>query len=276
MISIICRCFNVNKYINKCIQSILNQSYQNFEIVCVNDCSTDDTLDILQKYKDNRIKIISHNKNLGIGYASITGINNCNGDWISFVDPDDWIEKDFLYNLLNCAINTNSDVVGCSTLHYDSNYNTLTKYNWTYDSEMSYYDNDKRKYDKHGLTFNNKLIKSCLFNNIIFTPYKLYEDNCNMAKIMFKANKYTVIPYKGYNYLHRNNSLTSKGDNIIYRLLVYKDWLEYSQTENWLNFLDINYNILQSYKIYFNINKNKIQKEYPWEYNELLNFCKLC
>lgn len=80
MISIICRCFNVNKYINKCIQSILDQSYQNFEIVCVNDCSTDNTLDILQKYKDDRIKIISHNKNLGIGYASITGINNCNGD----------------------------------------------------------------------------------------------------------------------------------------------------------------------------------------------------
>lgn len=59
-------------------------------------------------------------------------------------------------------------------------------------------------------------------------------------------------------------------------MLVYKDWLEYSQDENWLNFLDINYNTLQSYKIYFNINKNKIQKEYPWEYNELLNFCKLC
>ena len=80
MISIICRCFNVNKYINKCIQSILDQSYQNFEIVCINDCSTDNTLDILQKYKDNRIKIISHNENSGIGYASITGINNCNGD----------------------------------------------------------------------------------------------------------------------------------------------------------------------------------------------------
>ncbi len=61
------------------------------------------------------------------------------------------------------------------------------------------------------------------------------------------ANKYTVIPYKGYNYLHRNDSLTSKGDNIIYRLLVYKDWLEYSQNENWLNFLDINYNILIKY-----------------------------
>lgn len=276
MISIICRCFNMRKYIDKCITSILNQSYKDFEIIIVDDCSTDNTIKILSQYNDPRIKIIKHDINKGIGFATKTGIENSSGEWLSFIDPDDWVEYDFLKNLYFCAIENNSDVVGCSTIHYDNKYNILKDYSWIYDSRKTYYGYDKRIKDKHGLTFNNKLIKSELLKELSITPLRLYEDNCNMAKAMFKANKYTVIPYKGYNYLHRNGSLTSNGNNILYRLLVLMDWWNYSQDIEWINFMDLNNPMNKVYKIYFNINKEHIKTEYPEIYYKLIKFCKLC
>lgn len=276
MISIICRCYNVEKYISKCINSILNQSYKDFELLIINDASTDSTLEIVKSFKDHRIKIYSHIINKGIGEGTITGINNATGVWLSFIDPDDWVEPDFLKILINTAEKTKSDVVGCSTRHYDENYEILKDYTWIYDNQHTYYFKDKITYDKHGLTFNNKLIKKELFNNVIINPLRLYEDYCNMAKAMYKANNYTVIPYIGYNYLHRSNSLTAEGNNILYRLLVYKDWLDYSNDKDWLDFCNANSKINKAYKIWFNLNKDIIRVKYPDYFNELEPICKLC
>ena len=94
-ISVIVIMYNVEKYIEKCLDSIINQTYTNLEIICINDGSTDNSLDIVKKYakRDNRIKIISYNYNSGPSFARNTGILESTGDFISFIDGDDQLVK---------------------------------------------------------------------------------------------------------------------------------------------------------------------------------------
>ena len=93
LISIIVPVYNVEKYLEQCLESLLNQTYKNIEIIVVNDGSTDQSLDILKKYsfKDNRIKLYSQ-KNQGISAARNTALEHINGKYVMFVDSDDWIE----------------------------------------------------------------------------------------------------------------------------------------------------------------------------------------
>lgn len=112
-ISVIIPCYNASKYIDKCIKSILKQTFKNFEIICINDCSTDDTLQKLYLYaeKCSKIHIISHKINKGLIQARITGINNSNGEYITFVDSDDYVKKDYLYKLYQATENDKIDLI---------------------------------------------------------------------------------------------------------------------------------------------------------------------
>ena len=94
-ISVIIPIFNAEKYLSKCLNSIIRQTFENIEIICVNDGSTDNSLNILNKYskKDDRIKVFSI-ENHGQGFARNLGLSKANGEYISFIDADDWIEKD--------------------------------------------------------------------------------------------------------------------------------------------------------------------------------------
>lgn len=111
-ISIIIPCYNVAKYLPKCLDSIINQTYKNLEIICVNDGSPDNCLEILENYKmkDNRIVIISQ-KNQGLSSARNAGIKCAKGDFIMFVDSDDWIEIDCCEKAINEALENNADLV---------------------------------------------------------------------------------------------------------------------------------------------------------------------
>ncbi len=119
IISVILPCYNVEKYIGKCISSILKQTFRDFEIICINDCSTDNTLTIIQQYasKDNRIRIINLEKNKGSANGRKVGINNASGKYIAFIDSDDYISSDYLFNLYNATNNESIDLIICSG-HY--------------------------------------------------------------------------------------------------------------------------------------------------------------
>ena len=92
-ISVIVPIFNVEKYLKECLESIINQTFKDIEIICINDGSTDNSLDILNQYaeKDNRIKVITQS-NQGLSAARNTGIKYANGEYISFIDSDDYID----------------------------------------------------------------------------------------------------------------------------------------------------------------------------------------
>lgn len=119
-ITAILPCFNVQNYIDSCLNSILNQTLKDIEIICIDDKSTDNTLQILQKYAktDKRIKIIALEKNSGAGHARNAGLNLAKGEYVSFIDPDDYIDLNFYEKLYNTAITNNYDVIkGAVCIH---------------------------------------------------------------------------------------------------------------------------------------------------------------
>ena len=105
--------YNTGKYLRECLDSVVNQTYQNLEIICVNDCSTDKSLEILEEYaaKDKRIKIINNEKNLGLGIVRNIGMDAAHGEYILFIDSDDWLDLTACEKLITKAKENDSDVV---------------------------------------------------------------------------------------------------------------------------------------------------------------------
>ena len=115
-ISVIIPVYNVEKFLARCLDSVINQTYKNLEIICVNDCSPDDSAKILEDYakKDKRIRIITFEQNRGQSCARNQGLKVSNGEYIYFLDSDDWIATDFIENIYGIAKNKNLEAV-CTT-----------------------------------------------------------------------------------------------------------------------------------------------------------------
>lgn len=113
--------YNTGKYLNECMDSVVNQTYRNLEIICVNDCSTDNSLEILKEYatKDKRIQVITNEKNLGLGVVRNIGMDAAQGEYILFIDSDDWLDLTACEKLINKAKKNDSDVVFYSAYKVD-------------------------------------------------------------------------------------------------------------------------------------------------------------
>lgn len=127
LISVIVNVYNGEKFIKKCLDSIVNQTYKNLEIIIVNDGSTDSTLSICNSYSDDRIRIIT-TPNQGLGLSRNTGIENANGEYLYFVDADDFIEPDAVEYLYKLIRTYNKKIATCETLKiYDYNFTKKNK-----------------------------------------------------------------------------------------------------------------------------------------------------
>jgi cellulose synthase/poly-beta-1,6-N-acetylglucosamine synthase-like glycosyltransferase len=113
MISIVTTCYNLEDYIEQCLLSSMNQTYKNLEIIVVNDCSTDNSLNIIKKLaeQDNRIRVIDNEVNLGAGKSRKVGIEAAQGDYVMLVDGDDWISNGFIKTLYDLALEHDADIV---------------------------------------------------------------------------------------------------------------------------------------------------------------------
>ena len=122
LVSVVVPVYKVEKYINKCIDSIINQTYKNLEIILVDDGSPDRCPQICDEYakKDNRIKVI-HKKNSGLGAARNTGIDAAKGEYIGFVDSDDWIMPNMYEEMVNCCENYQVPICECTISFIDEN-----------------------------------------------------------------------------------------------------------------------------------------------------------
>ena len=127
-VSVIIPVYNVEPYLPRCLDSVTKQTLEDIEIICINDCSTDGSLAILQDYasKDKRIKIIDIGVNEGVSYARNTGIDEASGDYIAFLDPDDWWNLDLAKKAYDKIVEDNSDVVQFG--HNRLTDNKLTQY----------------------------------------------------------------------------------------------------------------------------------------------------
>lgn len=252
LISVIVPIYNIEKHLPRCIDSILNQTYKNWEAIFVNDGSTDNSLKILEKYKkrDERIKIIDK-KNAGSGAARNDGIENSRGKYIAFLDSDDWYEKNFLEKLYNNLIENNSDVAMCNPkmVYDDANKNKKINTYFFYEIELN-----KTPEKILGILAMpvvwNKLYKKDIIvkNNIKFPNYSFCEDVEFLYKIFLYVNKVSKIKDDLYNYYQREDSGTKK---------IKEESIEqlYQVLKNIENYIKNNFNsklaIFYLYKIQF-------------------------
>ena len=127
-VSVIVPVYNVEKYLERCLDSLINQTLKDIEIIAVNDGSTDNSLEILNKYaeKDTRIKVINK-KNEGVSVARNIGIDESEGEYLTFVDSDDWIDKEMLYDMYKYANNTSVDIVMCTYIREFRNHSKIKR-----------------------------------------------------------------------------------------------------------------------------------------------------
>lgn len=213
-VSVIVAAYNIEDYIERCILSIMNQTLKDIEIIVVNDGSTDKTLSILKKLenKDNRIKIIDKN-NEGVLEARKTGLNKSIGEYILFVDGDDWLEDNALEKLYNTAKTQNKDIVI---------YNAF----WIYNDkkEQKYTFNKDINIDIIKNLFLNDIMPGIVFkfikreyivkNNIKFPNNISFAEDLVMSTQLFicKPNV-TAINDSLYNYYQREGSISRTYDN---------------------------------------------------------------
>lgn len=208
MISIIIPVYNVEKYLSKCIESCLSQTYQNIEIIAVNDGSTDSSAKILEYYrnKDTRIKIIQK-ANEGVAKTRIVGINHSKGDFLYFLDSDDTIPSNSLKLLRDEIDKTNADIVigDYAECYENGEYkNFKFPYNENYIAPENFI--DLLLSDKIPGSIWGKLYRKRLAFDAIPTTYKLGEDATLLIQFILKANKISYIEKSVYNYLQRMDS----------------------------------------------------------------------
>lgn len=222
LISIIVPVYNVEKYIPKCLKSLINQSYRNIEIILVDDGSLDHSLSICQKYaeSDFRVKVINQN-NAGVTMARLKGFQSSSGDFIVFVDADDYVSSDMVKTMLDIQQKYSVDMV-CSQ-HYDVNGREVSVS--TIRPEPGYYDKKKLKkllsekflYDKStglaGMTgvLWSRLIKRSFVQTALDAGKNLIhsEDQLGLFVILCNINSMYVIDKPLYYYVKRTGQATS-------------------------------------------------------------------
>lgn len=217
LISIIVPFYNVEQYIDRCIQSLITQTYRNIEILLVDDCSPDNTLEIAKKYTktDARIKILQYEKNRGLGGARNYGIQNANGEYVLFVDSDDYIEANTIERLYEKAKNNNLCVLEANYLKEgESNTEILPIRDYFVNKVLS----GKEYWESIPIApvvAWNKFYKLSFLkeNNIAFKLRK-FEDVAFTAEVFMKAKRVMNINFPFYHYIVRDNSIMTETTSI--------------------------------------------------------------
>ena len=146
LVSIIIPVYNVEPYLEECILSLLNQTYVNTELLFINDASTDKSLKILKQYCliDNRISIINLKENKGPGYARNIGIENAHGEYVLFVDADDYIDIDIVSNLTNCLKHKHVDILIFNGVSFEEKDHKQAEHKY-FNLEVDYFKDGKIK-----------------------------------------------------------------------------------------------------------------------------------
>lgn len=304
LISVIIPIYNADKYLKQCLESVLNQSYKDIEICCIDDYSTDMSSKILEEYakKDFRIKIIKNNKNIGVGLSRNKGIDLAKGKYLLFLDSDDWLETNAIQSLVKCINKYEElDIINYAYNDYDdkNKRNThTTKIPKEYLNRIiNIYDNSSSiDYMEFGMT---KLINANFLkvNNIVFNDNKAIEDVQFFLNIITRARKILFINDVIFTYRHYiENSISANAykfieyyiNNVKYADMISKNlpystrkhlmWKLYKMLINTslksFFYKIIDYKELQTTiqsNVEFNILKEIPQRHYITTYNDIIN-----
>lgn len=247
-VSIVVPVYNTEKYIERCLNSIINQTYKNIEIIIINDGSTDKSEEKIKPYliKYKSIKYI-YKENGGLSSARNKGIDISSGEYLSFVDSDDWIVLDMIEKMIFKAEKEKADLIVCGVRNvFESG-----------DIKENYI---PKKINLSEILYKsyacNKLILKKLFleNKIIFPIGKWYEDIGTIPYLFLNSKKAIFIEEVFYNYFQRGNSITKQCNNIkdLDILKHYLDLKEYLMKNN----------LFEKYKLDFKLASKYVKKIY--------------
>lgn len=207
-ISIVIPCYNVEKYVEKCIKSIMNQTYSELEVIVIDDKSTDGTYDVLLKLKkeyNDRFILLQNEKNSGLAYTRNFGVKKATGKYIGFIDSDDYVAPDYYKVLAEKILNDKSDLVVNDIQLVDESGNNIGNVvkSCILDevSKVSIIDN--------GLAASacNKLLRKDLLLKYPFLEGKINEDVASIIPIIVHSDKISYTDKAVYNYVQRHNSI---------------------------------------------------------------------
>ena len=237
LVSIIIPVYNVEKYIVKCATTLFEQDFDSIEYIFVNDCSPDNSMQVLQsvieKYpnRKNDIKIINKPQNEGLGQARKTGFESATGEYILHIDSDDWVELDMASSLYKKAKEDDADIVCCDYFINFKNKEIYKRIN--FDKE----DDVLKAYllefiDPYLWT---KFVKKSLYKNLIFPKFSLAEDRYIGAQLFYNAEKVAYISHAfvHYNRTNLQSLVSSFGDKQLGEMnMYYNSMIEFLKSKN--------------------------------------------
>lgn len=204
-VTVVTTAYNIEAHVEKCLESLLAQTHKDIEIIVVNDCSTDKTMDIVCKFTDERIKVVNHSQNMGAGWARRTGIAAATGDYVITVDGDDWLAPDFIEALAKNAEETDADIVsGGITYVWSEDYEEVKRF-------LPHVSEGMQKFADYGnkkiVFLNNKLVRRTMYDTVPYSTRRYCEDTPVILPLLYLANKVSYVDVQGYYYLQHDKSL---------------------------------------------------------------------
>ena len=277
-ISVIVPVYNVEKYVKKCLESISNQTYKNIEIIIVNDGATDNSEKICREFVGNEDRAKLYTKeNGGLSSARNHGMQFVTGNYVLFIDSDDYISEEMIEELYNNIKAESADVSVCGV------YNVYSDGQSPQCKEEVYFSCDRDGFLKEYFigekipgTICNKLISYEIASKISFPVGKIYEDAFYQFKLVKYAKKYVVTTKPYYYYFHRENSITTKPYTIknMDCIEIYSNFYDYIKIE--IPFLSEFAFFRLSYAHFMVFDKMLLSENYKEikEYREVLGFLK--
>ena len=298
-VSIIIPVYNVERYLSRSLDSVISQTYKNLEIICINDCSSDGSLDILEQYKklDDRIIIYNNKEKQTASYSRNLGISKSTGEYIMFVDGDDYIASNYVESMVKHISSTGAEVV-------ISDYYTLNF--WKDESDEKYYyywQYDKAPYNIENVRIDTTDTKNFVYfavpcwnkifsaeflksKNVNFPPIHIYEDVVFWGKVWLNLQNLYYTPNAFYFYRKkRYGSLTTKRDIDVYNVItihkmladLFKEYNRYDEMKNILDYIMVR-DFLSKLSLFpANLSRNlfyKIKNEhYNLNLEEMRNIC---
>lgn len=256
-VSVIIPCYNVENTIERCLESVMNQTYPIYEIICVEDHSTDSTLEILKKYQG--IRLIVHNENMGLGITRGDGIEAASGDYLYFIDSDDWIDPNAIKYLVE---NSDGGDIVFGGMYSETNSGVAAL---------------KTYYQTTPFLCNN-LIKKELFTLAPHSRIRLFEDADTLPRLIYYAKKCVYAPFRLYYYTFNKNGLTQSSSDIksaVYKLLVSLHNYEFFREKDEKVLVELNFHlgILKYITILYGLAMKDIEEfnQYDKETDEIKN-----
>ena len=254
-VSVIVPVYNTEKYLKKCIDSLLKQNFEDYEIIVINDLSPGNAEEIIKSYNDKKIVYIKNKTNKGIGYNRNLGIKKAKGEYICFIDSDDYVKEDFISKMYSYSKENNLDLCVCDYVNVDEEDNKLKEFNLS-DFRITNYEENNKILCEINLAPWNKLYKKDMLikNKVKFSETLKYEDLSFVALSIKNSKKIGKINEQlNYYTIHKNSETTTRDKRVfdIFKQLdiVRNEYKSGKYLDELTVSILLNYTIQQRYQI---------------------------